>query len=155
MSQRNYATITILLLIYLLPVSVPSVAASTTSTWWTHFIYPFFHANIFHLLANVYAIWFIRPTWFLLLTAYFIGIVSSWLTPIPVVGFSSIIYAIWGMNMLYCPKKSWIIFIVINFLTLFLPGIGWMVHFFAFTLGLLYSYLKQLSNDYRRACKRR
>lgn len=155
MPQRNYAAIAILLLIYLLPVSTPSVAASTTSSWWTHLIYPFFHANIFHLLANIYALWFIRPTWAILLTAWAIAVASSWITPVPVVGFSSMIYAIWGMNMLNASQKSWIIFLAINFITIFLPGMGWMVHFSAFTIGLLYSYFKRLSNEYRRACNRR
>lgn len=155
MPQRNYATIAILLLIYLLPVSTPSVAASTTSSWWTHLIYPFFHANIFHLLANIYALWFIRPTWAILLTAWSIAVASSWITPVPVVGFSSMIYAIWGMNMLNASQKSWIIFLAINFITIFLPSMGWMVHFSTFTIGLLYSYFKRLSNEYRRACNRR
>lgn len=155
MPQRNYAAITILLLIYLLPVSTPSVAASTASSWWTHLVYPFFHANIFHLLANIYALWFIRPTYPILLTAWAIAIASSWITPVPVVGFSSIIYAIWGMNMLNASQKAWIIFSAINLITIFLPDMGWMVHFSAFTIGLLYSYFKRLSNEYRRACKRR
>lgn len=155
MLRRNYETIATLLLIFLLPVNTQSVAASSTSTWWTHFIYIFFHANVFHLAANLYALWFIRAQRSRFIISCFIAIIVSFITPYPIVGFSTVIYSMWGMNMLQYSRNTWLIFLAINLITILLPGIGWIAHFSAFSLGLFYSYLNQLSNEYRRACKGR
>lgn len=157
MLRRNIATIAALLLIHLLPIDINNVSASISSSWWTHAIYSFFHANLFHLAANAYSLCFIKYTWKRIIIAYLISIPASFTSPMPAVGFSGIIFVLLAMNM-SLPRisiKQWTYFIITNICISLLPGVSWEIHISCFLLGFLYSYLNHIANDYRKACHRR
>lgn len=155
MLTRKHTTIATLLLIYLLPINTAEVASSITSPWWTHLTYSLFHANPFHLAANAYALCFIPFTWRKLLIAYTIAIFTSFITPIPAIGFSAVLFALYGMSIRYATRTNHIIFVIATLFTSLLPGVGWVLHITSFLSAFLATYIKRLYNDYRTACRRR
>lgn len=143
-----------LVLMYILPVDTSYVAAITGSFWWTFLVCHFFHANIFHLAANIYVLLSIRYSLKELAWAYLIGIVSVLVAAHPVVGASGIIYALLGFRMAKCRSwKIWICFSICNAATFFIPSIAFGVHAAAFCMGLLVKMITEQYGDYRRIIK--
>lgn len=157
MLRRNLATIASLVLIYMLPVDVRHAAASAGSAWWTHLAYPFFHANLFHLAANAYSLCYIPCTWKKMAAAYLISVPASFVSLTPAVGFSSVLFALLGMNMSLrtAGVMKWAYFLIVNICFSFFPGVSWEIHLICFLSGFIYSHLERLANDYRRACSGR
>lgn len=113
-------------------------AAGIHSPLWKHFTCHFFHGNIFHFIANAWALWLMRPSVSGLAKAYPLAVIASFCTLTPVVGISAVIYAWLGMEL--CRRLSSLadiaIFTVANLITIFIPNVAWTVHFAAFLLGL-------------------
>lgn len=65
-----------------------------------HFLYPFSHANVFHLLGNVLCLWMFRCRLNIVL-AYIIAVICSFIpcfTSEPTMGFSGVLFGIAGMS---------------------------------------------------------
>lgn len=142
---------------YLLPVSPQKIGACLASPWQAHFLAQVFHANAFHLLANLYVLWMTRTSPRELLAAYLLSVPATFATSTPAIGFSSVLYALMGMKICRVRMKpvEWAMFVLANAATVFIPAIAFGVHLAAFMMGLVYDYLKRLTDEYRRACKRR
>lgn len=142
---------------YLLPVPRQEFGASFGSPWHAHFLAQMFHANVFHLLANLYALWLIRTSPRELLVAYLLSVPATFVAAAPTVGFSSVLYALMGMKVcrVRMSPVEWAIFILANTATVFIPAISFGVHLAAFVLGFVYDYLKRTAYEYRRACNRK
>ncbi len=142
---------------YLLPVPRQEFGASFGSPWHTHFIAQMFHTNAFHLLANLYALWLMRTSPRELLAAYVLSIPATFATATPAVGFSSVLYALMGMKIGHArmSRIEWVMFVLANVATVFIPAIAFGVHLAAFIMGLVYDYIKRLTDEYRRACNRK
>ena len=142
---------------YLLPVSLQKIGACFASSWQAHFIAQVFHVNAFHLLANLYVFWITRTSPRELLAAYLLSIPATFATSTTAIGFSSVLYALIGMKICRVRMKpvEWSMFVLGNAATVFIPAIAFGVHLAAFMMGLVYDYLKRLTDEYRRACKRK
>ena len=129
-----------------------------SSTILPHLVGQLLHANLFHLLANVYVLWLLRFSPRELLAAYLLSIPATFFVwEGTVVGFSSVLYVLMGMRMpqTRMPKAGWAVFIAANLATAFAPGIAFGVHCAAFALGWIFVKVKRLSDEYRGTCKRR
>lgn len=140
---------------FLLPADWGAAGASLHSAWYTHFTAQWLHANAFHLLANLYALWLLRPSACTLLTAYVLSIPATWASFTPAVGFSSVLYAIVGLRVRRqrWSRTSWILFVAVNACTAFVPSIAFGVHMAAFLFGMGYAWMKDVWDEYRRAYK--
>lgn len=148
MLQANHATIAALFLAYILPIDYKDVAACIPSVWWTRLVYMFFHVNIWHLLSNSYALYFLRPAKKTLGASYVIAILATFTTFEPAVGASSMVFAVWGMR-LQC-EKDWLIWTCTMLISILLPGISWQVHLSSSVMGLGWIRLYRLYHDYRK-----
>lgn len=149
MLQTKITAIAILALVYFIPCNA---AVSTDSIWWTHFIYMFFHANIFHLIGNCYALFFLINKRNVI-PAYIIAIIVSFVPMQPTVGVSSMIFAIIGMCRV---NERWqkIYLYAYLVLGLIMPGINGIIHISSFVLGLLYKWYITNYNLFNNVYKR-
>lgn len=107
--------------------------------------YPFFHANIFHLIVNLIALWSIknRMEWakgYLICVS--VGFLPMYL-PEPTVGLSGFLFAVFGLmwgkaNQLGKAIKTVAPIIIISML---LPNINGLIHLYAFVAGYLINYI--------------
>ena len=125
------------------------MAASCHSAWWTHIAYMFFHVNVWHLLSNLYSLCLFRTTAKRLFVACVIAMAASFFSWLPVVGFSGVLFALWGMNMLKADRKSWLLFALSAGISLVVPVFSASVHIGSFFLGWCYAFMEKLSYDYR------
>ena len=127
-----------------------------SSTILPHLVGQLLHANLFHLLANVYVLWLLRFSPRELLAAYLLSIPATFVVwSGQAMGFSSVLYALMGMRLprVRMSKAGWMTFIAANVATAFVPGIAFGVHVSAFALGYVYQTIYTLCYEYRRACQ--
>lgn len=134
----NVTLLGVLLLLVLFTTSPQTEGAFLFGQHLNRFTYHFYHANIFHFLANAWALWLMRPSFSDLAKAYPLAVIASLFALQPTIGFSAIIYAYIGINIIRWKVSlvDWGVFITANLITLFIPNIAFGVHFAAFTLGI-------------------
>lgn len=146
-----YGTFAALTIMYLTGWSTPACA---TSIWWHHFTYMFFHANIFHLAGNIYAIWIIRKylTIHNVVSSYIICVLASWTTFVETIGASGFIYSLVAYSMLSTKPsiKYWVMFMLVNLAASMFPEVSFGVHFTSFALAAIYMKLRLFYNEYGR-----
>lgn len=160
MVQTKITLIAILAITFFSGIPCEEFGVSSTSPWWTHFTYHFFHGNLIHLLSNVYAIWFCvnkkRFTIITLLSAYLLSVAASFIvgSPIPIVGLSGMIFVILGINLSSVPTKINIVYMLaILIVGYIIPNISGSTHLACFLVGLItsaiYKNIKNFKHDYR------
>lgn len=96
--KTQLSIILILVLTYLLPVKHGYILGST----WEHFVYIFFHANIFHLAGNCYCTWLIlkNNNSKTLIPLYTLSVLASFIAynNLPTIGFSAPLFVALGIN---------------------------------------------------------
>lgn len=99
----------------------------------------FFHANIFHWFCNAMVLWMMRPNPKQMTYAFVLAVWAMFFTMTPTIGFSAVIYAYIGMNIIRWNVSliDWFTFLVSNFITIFIPAVAFGVHLAAFLLGIL------------------
>ena len=158
-TKRKVIASLLLLNVYLwMPMEyIPDFAASFNAAWYTHLCSQWAHTGLFHLILNLYVLWFLQFTWKELGIAYLISIPATFASLTGAVGFSSVIYALIGMKLsqIRIPFREWILFFAVNVATAFVPTIAFGVHATAFIIGFFYNKIKILADDYRRAYQRK
>lgn len=168
----RYALIIILISLFMI-FGCPTYLADTNVPWILRAMsYHFFHANIFHLLANCMSIWFVfsvtpnrteKDNCRNFLTAYLIATLTLITATRPVVGVSNIIFAVIGLRSPelshpWWKRRSTITFLGLTVLMLLVPRLSAITHITSFMCGVLAAYLsrwfKSIGNDYRRAAGR-
>ena len=137
-------------------LSSRTLEAVKSSTWQTHLVGQLLHANLFHLLANLYVLWLLRFSPRELLAAYLLSIPATFVVwSGQAIGFSSVLYALMGIRLprVRMSKAGWMTFIAANVATAFMPGIAFGVHVSAFALGYVYQTIYTLYDEYRGACQ--
>jgi len=104
----------------------------------------FFHANIFHLLANALSVSVMFRRWkaWQLVISFVIAVLSVAVYPSAVIGFSNVIYAMIGLKTPSFDSKWWRlpstkIFLVVTAAMLLFPNVSAITHIKSFVLGLL------------------
>ena len=124
-------------------------------------LHHFFHGNLFHLLANLFSLYFVLPylkRW-QMGAGYAIASLSVLATATPVIGFSNLIYAFIGLRSPSFKSKWWrhsgtMVFLVVTLLMVFIPNISAVTHIVCFSAGVVVSaivrQLKQIRDDSKR-----
>ena len=137
MTARAVITIILVLSYFLLPRY-----GFTETLDLNHWLYPFSHANIWHLLANIVCLWMIR-TDLNILPSYIISVICSFIPCFlsePTCGFSGVLFAMvgiaWGKvhrfkDMVW--RNKWFLF-----LPLLIPHVNALLHLYCMMLGYLF-----------------
>lgn len=140
----------IILMLSIFPIfDWETIGVATQSPWWNRLIYSFFHASIWHCLANLFCYFqilhYYLPSWRIILLSYIVAVLvpDFVLTELPTVGMSAMIYSLLGCITFYVQRKvyyvSWVSFyILIGFL---FPNVNALIHLYAYCVGSLYSLL--------------
>lgn len=115
------------------------------------FLYPFYHANLLHVALNAWCllsiIFMYDISLFRLTLAYIIAvsIPSFFLSDIPTVGLSGVIYALFGSISLEVQRKVyyqlWMLaYIILGFL---FPNTNGWVHLYCYTAGVIIALLNK------------
>lgn len=137
-------------LLFLLPVPAEKVGVCAGCSLWVRLVYPFFHANLLHYIVNCWAllsvvfIYDIAPS--RLLACY----VAAVLVPVgllglhvPTVGFSGVLYALFG-SLSFSVRKKWLwqlwwaAFIALGFTAV--ATNGW-IHLWCYAIGIIIAVL--------------
>ena len=159
MVQTKITIIAVLTIIFFSGIPCEMYGISSTSPWWTHFTYLFFHGNIMHLLCNTYALWFCldrkRFSPVIIIPVYLITVAASFITssPVPIIVISGAIFSIIGINLSTIPTKANILYTIIILTAGFLvPHISGLTHLVCFIMGfissVIYRNIKRFKNDY-------
>jgi len=150
--KTQLSIILILVLTYLLPVKHGYILGST----WEHFVYIFFHANIFHLAGNCYCTWLIlkNNNSKTLIPLYTLSVLASFIAynNLPTIGFSAPLFVALGINFHKTKNKKTYIPLLISVLaSLPFPLVNTRLHVTCFILGYLYTtlkhFIKEISHD--------
>ena len=136
--------------LFLLPIPMESVGIRAGCPFWVRLVYPFFHANILHYAVNSWAllsvvfIYDITPS--RLLTCYVVAAlvpVGLLELTVPTVGFSGVLYALFG-SLSFSVRKKWLwqiwwaMFIALGFTSV--ATNGW-IHLWCYALGVVIAVL--------------
>lgn len=129
----------------------------------TRFLYPFCHANLWHLAANIVCLFMIcmhKPKTTTVIAAYVMSVCAAFLPSCmlwgdsPTTGFSGVLFAIvgisWGHTRMF-REMLWRnkLFLIVPF---FIPNINAMLHLYCLVLGFSFGYIRPYLN---RLCVRR
>lgn len=110
------------------------------------FLYPLFHANVFHLLVNCLALWMLlkperKDNATCLIEGYVISCIAFFFTHTPMIGISNLLYAVAGLRSPSFGSPWWKttpvrIFLAVTFIMMFIPQISGITHVVSFGLGI-------------------
>lgn len=127
------------------------VGFSKNGELFNHFVYMFFHGNIIHLLSNLYALRVMPMR--NLPVAFGIAILCSFVcyTDYPTVGFSGVIFALYGMNcdQYRIAAKTWMIVLFTLLIGFVFSRFNNTLHIACFTVGFFTNVILRLRNEYK------
>lgn len=141
MIQRFIITIVLIVCFACLPTIGFGQASDMTS----HFMYPFCHANVFHLLANILCLWMLSCPLYIFV-CYAIAVLCSFFPCFvseDTMGCSGILFAIAGISWGRIHRfkgmcRKCLPFVLITFI---LPHVNALIHVYCLLLGYLYGTL--------------
>lgn len=134
---KKIIVILILLVLYLLSEPTPVFQGCKI---WHHFIFHFYHSNIWHLLANASCIYAMKK--FRWLESYAVAFLCSWLIVTPTVGISGIVFAAIGFNL--GERGAWKVLLKCSFSAVLfglMPNVSMLFHVACLLVGFLSIYL--------------
>lgn len=109
-----------------------------------YFLYHFFHANIFHLAANLYALWLYRPRLSTIGIAYAVATIcagiDAFLSSAPTCGLSAFLFAAFARYYVAWHKSVLTIIIAI-LVTAIIPNMNWHIHILSFAVAYIVWFL--------------
>ena len=100
--------------------------------------YHFFHANIWHLLGNLLALFPFHPRWKTLGVAYVSATLAAIIPGVavadPTCGMSAILYACFARSYA-ANRRNPIPLLALNMAFVFIPAVNWRIHLAAFVIS--------------------
>lgn len=167
-SDKPNVSIVIIFIVVFLCCWITGFSVEDSKGFAHHIMFAFFHANIFHLLANCLCVMQLRNIKGYLLEAYIISFVCSYMPQLSplwslgiisscgIIGASGILFAIVGMKYAQVSSFSRMVsatapFIIVSAL---LPNIAWTFHVQCLIVGFLSYHIKGYIYDLERNRKR-
>lgn len=141
---------------YALQLALGFDAGYTDRSLLPHLLFPLFHANVFHLAANLFTASLLRYDLRDLLLAYLISLAASFaaIAQLPTMGFSGILYVLIGMRTTLFKGRFnfWKGYFVAFLLAgLVMPRVNGLLHILCFIGGLAVRFIRTTSYDYAKA----
>lgn len=138
---------------------------SSTTPVINHFLYQFIHASFWHLSGSLLCLFLfyrinIPARYFFI--GYIVSVIGSFLivNPIPTVGFSGCIYAVYGLWLAHqtiFKSMTQSLVIIMLFMLLPISGVNIHLHVFCFSVMFfpyrIYVNIKKLGHDVRRVAR--
>ncbi len=111
-------------------------------------LFPLSHANIIHLLCNLWCLWIIRPPYFLcsaVLLSFICSMLPEPFLQEPIMGASGILFSMIGAKYGEVSRgkellqKTWLFFLI----TALLPNVACLYHLYCITTGFAWGWTKQ------------
>ena len=168
----NRCLIFVLCLLFVFFECPDFLSSESTSEFIKAITYHWFHANVFHLMANCLSAWFIYKTTQIrpikdnvrqFILSFIIGSISYCFAGRPIIGISNILFATIGLRTPSLKNKWWkrpetIVFLIVTLLLLFVPQISSVTHIISFLCGVMVAIvqrkIKRIDYDYRHATSR-
>lgn len=149
-------TFTVLCLAYALQMTLGIQAGYTDYSILPHILFSFFHANVFHLAANLLTATMLHYTFRDFVISYMLTVALSFfaVTELPTMGFSGILYVMIGINSnLFHGRfgfwKGW--FVMFLLVGLVCPHMNGLLHLLCFVSGLVIQFIRKTKHDYAKA----
>lgn len=114
--------------------------------WWMCFFYHFDHANIFHLVLNLWALYQFKPRWKTVIVAYAVSSLSALLpfssVALPTCGMSGLLMAAYARKYAEFRMPLWKP-IAVNMLFALFPMFNWKIHLVSFLISYIAWYRKR------------
>lgn len=142
----------ILIVLSLLPIEAESVGLSAGSEWYSHLTYQHFHASIFHVLCNAWAmltiVFFARSPLSYLFTAFIISCTYPFAGSQTIIGASGFVYALAGLHAFNPSTKKQIVrynlfFLLTIPLGILFSSVAVGIHAYCYFFGALCSLLNR------------
>lgn len=139
-SLRQYAPSVVVASVCILFVVTGTDFAFTRETGFVNaMLYHFSHANIFHLAANLVALFMFRPRWLTCVYGYLASSVAAvlpyaWVAGEATCGLSGFVFACWARRYWSFKIKPFYIF-GICLISAFIPHVNWRIHLYSFILA--------------------
>ena len=116
-----------------------SLAFGYGTAWYTFLLYHFSHANLFHLAANMVALFEFAPRWQTVFVGYICSTLSAFLLgllpmDITTCGMSGLIMACIARKYVSWHWKIWKI-VAVNIVLAFIPNFDWRIHLLSFFMS--------------------
>lgn len=124
------------------PAFAPLVAYAAHAPRSAFLLYHFHHINIFHLAANLLALWFYRPRLTTVLIAFPVASLAAWIDTLilpgtlPTCGLSAFLFAAFARHFVAW-HKSIIPFVAVTNFSAFIPTVNWHLHLISFMLSFI------------------
>ncbi len=114
-----------------------------------HMFYSFSHANIFHLLANLAALFQFKPRWKTCAVAYVAAVAASYLPmaslDVPTCGLSGFIFACYARKY-FSFRMNPLRLVLCNMAMVLVPCVNWKIHLLSFLIAfIIYGWLQEVS----------
>lgn len=138
-----FATITTILALYGIVID-QSIGLHTNCVWYDRLLYPFAHANMLHLLVNLYIfnICFLKCNMSVrqMVASFLIALIAP-ASATNVVGLSGVCFALFGILFAHIKKDKRVTYLLQVAISLLIgcivPHLAWTVHLFCFVIGLV------------------
>lgn len=126
----------------------PKIGFGEGQPWYSMFVYHFFHANIFHLVANFVFLACFRPRWTTILESYLVATACAYgpLTGVsmPTCGISAMCFAMIARHDVAWRVLNWRLLLFNTALMVF-PTFNWKIHLVSYIVSfaiwkIIYKY---------------
>jgi len=146
---RQYVTAAIITVVCVVFLFLPT-HAFTRDISWNNVLYHFSHANIFHLAANLIALWQLRPRWSTTFVAFAVATLVSMIPAasldLPTCGLSAFLFAAYSRRYVAW-HNSFVKLLMFQLVLSFIPCLNWRVHLLSFLIAYVFWYV--FYNHYR------
>lgn len=154
--------VTIILIVWWAFLPSTGYENGDTENTYAHVAYMFSHANFWHLAGNLFVLWFIRGNMSLipsLAIAFLVSFIPAWSLWGDVgvtMGFSGVLFAVWGIKWgSYCRRKYGLLFsacaldefvtkaLPFSLIGILVPHLNWCIHLYSLLAGYLYGRFRR------------
>ena len=144
--MKRILLIASIVVVYILTWNNTPLAAYEGCPFINRFGYMFFHANVFHLIANIICIWSIKRHYW---ESVAIGVICSFAATSPTIGISGVIFATIGITCgIHMNRKALLYSLATALIIGLMPSISLLLHIWALIIGYIYGWCRETIRIY-------
>lgn len=125
-------------LVCVVALFLPKATFGEGCAWWGYLLYHFSHANVYHLILNLWALFAFKPRWMTCAVGFIASTLAAFIPfaamSVPTCGLSGFLMAAYARKYAEFNKPLWKP-IVVNIAFVFFPMFNWKIHLLSFFIG--------------------